>query len=111
MGRKTALHHAAREGHAGVAAILLNAGADVNADVCSVFILCSNVSPLHLAASLAYVEGVRLLLGHGAAVQLLDALGRGAVYAACAAGEAGLRAPGTAWWRRPRGRCSRARSR
>jgi hypothetical protein len=75
----TPLHFAARGAACDCAALLLDAGADVNADSNSL------VTPLHRAAS---VDVMALLLERGADIDAQDAKGRTPLFLACQAGSA-----------------------
>ncbi|KAL9083770.1 MAG: hypothetical protein Q9165_008380 [Trypethelium subeluteriae] len=78
--RWTALHWTAREGHAAVARVLLEKGAEVD-------LQDSKGRPaLHLAAAWDHEAVARLLLGKGAKVDLQDTKGRTALHWAAAKG-------------------------
>jgi hypothetical protein len=77
----TPLHLAARGAACDCAALLLDAGADVNADTNSL------VTPLHRAAS---VDVSALLIERGADVDAQDAKGRTPLFLACQAGAADI---------------------
>ena len=63
----TPLHSAAMLGHAAVCEVLLNAGADVNAQTRP-----QGYAPLHSAAFAGHVEAILVLLAHGADRGLLN---------------------------------------
>jgi hypothetical protein len=69
-GRQMALAHAAINGHAEAARLILDAGADLNANTP----VHSHATPLHHAALYDHVEVVRLLLARGANPQARDTL-------------------------------------
>lgn len=79
-GRATPLHFAAANGHAEVAELLLDEGAEVNAAGAGL------VAPLHLAASHGWPSVARLLLERGALVGALDARGKTALWHASMGG-------------------------
>lgn len=62
------LHRPAESGNAGVLAVMLASGFDVNARD------KDNVTPLHRAAMAGHVEAARVLLAHGADVNALDGM-------------------------------------
>lgn len=63
----TPLHEAAEKGHTGVAGLLLDAGANVNAWTKSF----PDVTPLHFAAENGHAETVELLLSRGAGINVI----------------------------------------
>jgi ankyrin repeat protein len=77
----TPLHHAAREGQAGVVELLLERGADVGIRD------AEDRTPLHHAANLGDAEATRLLLAHGADVMAREFRGRTPLFIACNWGE------------------------
>ncbi len=67
MNEFTPLHSAAMLGHAAACEVLLEAGADVNAQTQP-----QGYAPLHSAAFAGHVEAIRVLLAHGADRRLLN---------------------------------------
>ena len=77
---RTALHVAARHGHADLARLLLARGARADA------LYTGNRHPLHEAAAGAHAAVARLLLEHGAAADPRDEAGYRPLHVACMAG-------------------------
>jgi len=84
LGGQTALHKCALQGHADVAALLLEAGASptslTNANL-------GSVPPLHWAAFKGHTETISVLVGGGAPVGYQDARGFTALHVAAAGGQ------------------------
>ena len=64
--QETPLHVALRYGHEDIAQLLLEHGADGNAED------CNNMTPLHLSSEYGYVEVARIILERGADTEILD---------------------------------------
>jgi len=75
-GGMTALHYAARNGHSGAAAALLDAGADIEVTE------ANDIAPLLMAVSNDQVDTARLLIGHGANLDRQDWYGRSPLWSA-----------------------------
>lgn len=75
-GGKTALHFAARDGHAAIVAQLLEAGADINE------VDPNGITPLIYATSNNRMEVAQLLIERGADIAHLDWYGRSALWSA-----------------------------
>lgn len=97
----TAMHVAADQGHPATVVVLLEAGADVNAQVVDVgqarggqdmYRAVANIgdTPLHRAASRGYVEVAERLLERGARLGLSNARGQTAIQLAEAAGQSAM---------------------
>ena len=79
-GWGTALHEAAKVGHADIAELLLEKGSDVNA------IGINGFAPLHSAAWGGHTEAARVLIAHKANVNARDGDGKTPLYWAAGAG-------------------------
>ena len=68
---KSLLYHAADQGHVEPMRLLLEAGAEIDAQTAR-----EKMAPLHKAADCGHLEAVRLLVQSGAQKDVLDAIGR-----------------------------------
>ncbi|KAG2495182.1 hypothetical protein HYH03_006788 [Edaphochlamys debaryana] len=82
----TAVHLAARQGHADTVRALLRAGADANAQT-TAFVGQGGRTPLHFAAAEGRLEALRALLAGGASHEAADWFGRTPLVAAAVFGD------------------------
>ncbi|XP_068686584.1 ankyrin repeat domain-containing protein 39-like isoform X2 [Montipora foliosa] len=73
----TALHYASRSGHANICLLLLERGADVNAQTRS-----GKATSLHRAAYSGHSEVMKILIKHGADARICDSDGQTALHKA-----------------------------